>query len=399
VKDKWNAFVREDVVLEPTGEGRLSGLTFAVKDVFAIKGYVSGAGNPDWLRTHGPAGSTAEAIERLLKAGARMTGTTQTDEIMFSLSGQNDHYGTPINPKAPDRIPGGSSSGSAVAVSAGLVDFALGTDTGGSVRVPSAYCGIFGIRPTHGYVPIEGVIPLAQSFDTVGWMARDPEVLLEVGLALLQEEAPVEVEFQRILFPKEAWGILDPETLEVLQAFAEKLQAAADESEWLDIAPEGLSVWMRTFRTIQGLEIWSAHGEWIEREKPVFGPAIADRFQWTSTLKKSESQPQYELWAEVRKRMRELLGADSLLILPTTPGAAPHRNINGEEIEISRSNTMQLSCIAGLSGLPQVTIPVGFANGAPIGLSIIAGFRQDVKLLKWIEQRKEFWLPKPDPHP
>jgi amidase len=394
VKDQWNAFVREDVVLEPAGEGCLSGLTFAVKDVFAIRGYVSGAGNPDWLRTHEPSRRTALAIERLLQAGARMTGTTHTDEMMFSLDGQNFHYGTPINPRAPVRIPGGSSSGSAVAVSAGLTDFALGTDTGGSVRVPSAYCGIFGFRPTHGAVPVDGVIPLAPSFDTVGWMARDPDVLKRAGLVLLREEAQAPAKFTRLLFPNEAWCLAEPEALGTLLSFAALLKtSSATEKKWLDIAPEGLDVWMRTFRTIQGIEIWRAHGEWIRREKPLFGPDIAERFQWASLLKESEHRPSYERWAKIRKRLRQLLSDDGLLIFPTTPGAAPQRGINGEENEIRRSRIMQLTCIAGLSGLPQATVPAGYARGAPVGLSVVAGPGQDAKLLQWIEFHRELWFP------
>lgn len=167
--------------------GPLSGLSFAVKDVFDIKGNTSGAGNPDWLRTHPPAESTAPALLALLQRGAALEGTTQTDELMYSLNGENAHYGTPINPVAPDRIPGGSSSGSAVAAAAGLVDFAIGTDTGGSIRIPSSYCGLYGFRPTHGAVSTEGLIPLAHSFDTVGWMSRDVNILLKTGCVLLKK--------------------------------------------------------------------------------------------------------------------------------------------------------------------------------------------------------------------
>ena len=167
----------------PTGP--LQGLSFAANDVFDIAGDRTGNGNPVWLETHPPASHTASAVERLLAAGARMVGKTHTDELAYSLNGENVHYGTPINPRAPGRIPGGSSSGSAAAVAGGLVDFALGTDCGGSVRLPASYCGIYGVRTSHGLIPIDGVADLAASFDTVGWFARDPAMMRRVGDVML----------------------------------------------------------------------------------------------------------------------------------------------------------------------------------------------------------------------
>lgn len=382
MKDKWNAFVDEEVSIESIGSGRLNGLTFAVKDVFAIQGYTNGAGNPDWLRTHEPATRHASVIDRLLKHGAALKGAVQTDELMYSLNGENFHYGTPVNPKAPNRIPGGSSSGSAVAVSAGLVDFTIGTDTGGSVRIPSSYCGIYGFRPTHGVVPIDGVIPLAKSFDTVGWMARNPELLLEVGRILIdgQNEAG---QFHNIFLAEEAWGMLDTNDKEALLAFLPALEDVTDHSEWIEISKEGLAEWSSTFRILQGLEIWSEHGEWIRRENPKFGPGIAQRFQWTSTLKKSENTSRYELREEICQLMSNLLGKEGLLVIPTAPGAAPLLNLQGERAEQYRAKTMQLSCIAGLAGVPQITLPLAEVNGLPIGLSFIANRHQDLKLLRW----------------
>lgn len=385
MNDKWNAFVDEQVSMEATGSGRLNGLTFAVKDVFAIQGYTNGAGNPDWLRTHGPATENASAIDRLLKHGATLKGTVQTDELMYSLNGENFHYGTPVNPKAADRIPGGSSSGSAVAVSAGLVDFALGTDTGGSVRIPSSYCGIYGFRPTHDVVPIDGVIPLAKGFDTVGWMAKSPELLLEIGHILIDGQS-AEGRFHNIFLAEEAWGVLDKKEKEALLAFLPALEEITDRSEWIQISEEGLAEWSSTFRILQGLEIWSEHGEWIRRENPKFGPGIAERFQWTSTLKKSENLPKYELRENIHQLMSRLLGEEGLLVIPTAPGAAPLLNLQGEKAEQYRAKTMQLSCIAGLAGLPQITLPLAEVNGLPVGLSFIANRHQDLKLLHWTSE-------------
>ncbi|MFP3124914.1 amidase [Ectobacillus funiculus] len=392
MNDQWNAFVDEDINIEATGAGRLNGLSFAVKDVFAIQGYTNGAGNPDWLRTHMPAAQHAPTIERLLKHGAKLKGTVQTDELMYSLNGENFHYGTPVNPKAVDRIPGGSSSGSAVAVAAGLVDFALGTDTGGSVRIPSSYCGIYGFRPTHDAVLVDGVIPLAKSFDTVGWMAKNPELLLEIAHILIDDQG-AEGQFHNIFWAEEAWGVLNTNDKEALLAFQPALEEIMSHSEWIKISEEGLAEWANTFRILQGLEIWSEHGEWIRRENPSFGPGIAERFQWTSTLKKSESLPQYELREKIRQSMSNLLGEAGLLVIPTAPGAAPLLKLQGEKAEQYRAKTMQLSCIAGLAGLPQITLPLAKVNGLPIGLSFIANRHQDLKLLRWTSEflaKKQF---------
>jgi hypothetical protein len=161
-------------------------LAFVAKDLIDVAGQVTGGGNPHWHQRQTPATRSAPVIERLLRAGAALVGKTITDELAFSLEGENAHYGTPINPRAPDRLPGGSSSGSAVAVAAGLADLGLGTDTGGSVRVPASFCGLFGWRPSHGRVPMDGVVPFAPSFDTVGLFAREAGHLRLAAHCLLE---------------------------------------------------------------------------------------------------------------------------------------------------------------------------------------------------------------------
>jgi len=391
----WNAFMNEQLTMALSSpqalQGSLAGWTFGVKDVFALAGHTSSAGNPDWLRTHSPAQYTSSAIERLLEAGAILQGTTHTDELMYSLNGQNVHYGTPINPQAEDRIPGGSSSGSAVAVAAGIRDFAIGTDTGGSVRIPSSYCGIYGMRPTHGVVPINGVIPLASSFDTVGWMAKSADMLLEVGKVLIDsaEEMNKSATFDHIYFPEEAWALAESDTRTALQNSVEDMAYYIKENNghtsWTEIAPEELSAWMTAFRTIQALEIWQEHQPWVEATQPSFGQDIADRFAWASTLRREEHSYSFALRQQVNERLDQLLGTHRLLVLPTATGVAPYLHIQGEENERRRSQTMQLSCIAGLAGLPQISIPVATVQGAPIGLSVIAGKGQDIRLLEWVK--------------
>ncbi|WP_042161058.1 amidase [Paenibacillus gorillae] len=382
MEDQWKAVVSR-MAVGATGQGKLSSLSFMVKDVFAVRGYTNGAGNPRWLETHEIAQEHATAIDLLLNEGATLTGTTHTDELMYSLNGENFHYGTPLNPQAPDRIPGGSSSGSAVAVAADLADFTLGTDTGGSVRVPASYCGIYGLRPTHGSVSEKGVIPLASSFDTVGWMARDLSLLRQVGDVLLPENPAPGSEFSRILIGEDAWELADSESREALAPSLKAIRAAGASQSSIRIASQGLTEWMTMFRTIQGYEIWQEHGEWITREKPVFGPGIAERFSWSRSIDRADMERQATRRLAVRQSITDLLGTDALLIIPTTPGAAPKLGMNGPLMEERRAKAMQLTCIAGLTGLPQLTIPAGEVQGCPVGISIIAGYGQDSRLLEW----------------
>lgn len=394
----WGAYVNVEVRLPATQSGPLNGLTFAVKDVFNIQGETSGAGNPDWLRTHEPATSTAPALLTLLENGANLEGTTQTDELMYSLNGENAHYGTPTNPLASDRIPGGSSSGSAVAAAAGLANFAVGTDTGGSVRIPSSYCGLYGFRPTHGAVSTEGVIPLAHSFDTVGWMSQDVTILRNVGNVLLKEklllkengsESTSEIDikpFTHFFIATEAWELPEAEDRSILLSTLHGIkgwQPDGYKALKLTEPAESLSDWSAAFRVLQGLEIAHEHSDWLTKERPTFGPGIAERFEWARSLEKSASEAEVELRARVRHNLVDLLGEDGLLAIPTAPGPAPLLGLKGPEAEAYRAKTMQLSCIAGLSGLPQVTVPVLRPDGLPLGLSFIGGTKTDLKLLHW----------------
>jgi len=388
MEDKWNAFIDPAVTLWPKRNGLLDGYTFAVKDVFAVKGHRNAAGNPDWYDFHPAAGENAPVIEWLLNEGARLTGMTHTDELMYSLNGENFHYGTPVNPVLKDRIPGGSSSGSAVAVAAGCTDFAIGTDTGGSVRIPSAYCGIFGFRPSHGVIKMEGVIPLAPSFDTIGWMSKDPGILYKVGQVLFKPDQDIRPQFESIFFAEDAWELAGEETRKLLESkWHHLLKNRVQHVVRTAIADQTLKSWSHAFRLLQGREVWKTHGAWIEHARPQFGPDIAERFKWASTIvEDSHWEKANQLRLNIRDKLRGLLGSSGLLVLPTTPGPAPATGRSMEEIEKTREHTMQLSCIAGLAGLPQLTIPFLTATGEPIGLSVVAGYRQDVKLLAWVEE-------------
>ncbi len=382
--DPYNAFCRHtQVELAGAPEGPLRGLTFAVKDVFDIAGHRTGNGNPVWLETHPPAARTASSVERLLAAGAQMVGKTHTDEMTYSLNGENVHYGTPTNPRVPGRIPGGSSSGSAVAVAGGLADFALGTDCGGSIRLPASYCGIFGIRPTHGLVPTDGVVDLAASFDTVGWFARDAQTLRRVGEVLLPTTpfAP-----KRLLIADDAFAFVGPEVSAALTAAVDRLKAALADHRHVRVFASEPAAWSGIFRVLQGSEIWRRHGDWIEAHNPSFGPGIAERFRWARTIDPADVErlrPQREA---VARRMAELLGGDALLCLPTAPGIAPKLATPPDELEVFRARAFGLLSIAGLARLPQVALPLATMGGCPLGLSLIGPSGCDRGLLDWLAE-------------
>ena len=380
--DPLGAFcVENHASLPGSGEGPLTGLTFAAKDVFDIAGSRTGFGNPAWLDTHLPATSTAPAVQLLLDAGADMVGKTLTDEITYSLSGQNAHYGTPVNSAAPGRIPGGSSSGSASAVAGGLVDFALGTDCGGSVRLPASYCGILGIRPSHGRVSLEGVAPFTWSFDVAGWFARDADVFAAVGRVLLDDEGEPAA-LKRLLFAQDAFGLVDSAAAEALSPVVELTAEIIGERSDIIVSPDGLSNWYETFRVIQAWEIWFNHAAWVNEVKPEFGPGIRERFEWASGVTEHDAETARARRSVIVERIRGLLGEGNVLCLPTSPRVAPRTDAPQDELEnLVRAQAMSLLCIAGLAGLPQVSLPLASLNGLPLGFSLVGPWGADKQLL------------------
>jgi amidase len=384
--DPYNALCRHShVELDGAPDGQLRGLTFAVKDVFDIAGHRTSNGNPVWLETHPPAARTASAVERVLAAGAKMVGKTHTDELAYSLNGENVHYGTPINPRAPSRIPGGSSSGSAVAVAGALVDFALGTDCGGSVRLPASYCGIYGIRSTHGLVPADGVIDLAKSFDTVGWFAREAAMMLRVGEVMLPPARGFVP--KRLLIAEDAFVFAGAEIATALAAAVAKLKAALPNYRAAKVYTGEPSAWSDIFRILQGDEIRRRHSRWIDTYHPIFGSGIAERFAWTHTIDPSDVERMQPRRKAVAAHMDALLGDDAVLCLPTAPGIAPKLATPAPELEVFRARALGLLSIAGLARLPQVSLPLGTLADCPLGISLIAPRGGDLGLLKWLVEK------------
>lgn len=382
INDPLNAFCRHvEVAREGSATGPLLGCNFAVKDVFDLAGQRTGNGHPRWLETHPPAQRTASAIERLLAAGARLVGKTHCDEMTYSINGENVHYGTPVNPKAPGRIPGGSSSGSAAAVSGDLVDFALGTDCGGSVRIPASYCGIYGIRTTHGLVPADGVVPLAASFDTVGWFARAASLMRRVGTVLLPAGMPFVP--RRLLIAADAFAAIDPAIAAALTPAIDKMAASIAKTTRVKVNTGDSAEWRTIFRILQGAEIRAQHGSWIDRYRPEFGPGIRERFAWTATITAAEVAAAMPGREAVARHVDSLLGDDAILCLPTAPGIAPRLNTPPAELEVFRSHAFALLSIAGLARSPQISFPLGAFDGCPLGLSMIGPRGSDQGMLDW----------------
>lgn len=376
-----NAYVQEPFPPIPgAAEGPLAGLTFAVKDIYNVRGQRTGGGNPQKLDEAAPAASTAPVVQKLLDAGATLVARAQTDELTFSLMGQNAHYPFPVNPAAPGRVTGGSSSGSASAVAAGLVDFATGSDTGGSVRAPAAFCGLLGLRGTHGAISLDGAMPLAPSFDTFGWFAKDGETYERVAKVLLPA-APGNSNY-RALRLSALDGLLlgEAEVAEYARIAAQVAEVIGGASE---AAPLSQSIddlyW--TFRKLQSYEAWAMHGPWISAKERHLGPGVKERFEFGSTISRDVAGAETEKRDALRNELALILGDDGLLVLPTVPGAAPLSDIGFDALQDYRERALRLLCLSGLSGFPQITIPLGKVDGAPFGISLLGPAGTDMALI------------------
>ncbi|HMB78118.1 MAG TPA: amidase, partial [Kiloniellaceae bacterium] len=353
IADPLGAFVPDaEVRRAGAGAGPLKGLSFAAKDIYDIAGLVTGCGNPDWAATHAVAQEDAWGVATALAAGAELVGKTITDELAYSLNGQNAHYGTPTNVNAPGRIPGGSSSGSAAAVAGGAADFALGSDTGGSVRIPASYCGIFGLRPTHGRLSLAGVMPLAPSFDTLGWFARDAETLGRVGEVFFGESLDADPAPARLCLAEDAFELAGPAAR---TGFAPHLAVLTSRLGAPIVAqlsaPEGFPHWMRVFRLLQAREIQAQHGDWIRATAPAFGPEIAERFTWALSITEAEAAPLEAERTRLRRRLQDLTANETVICLPSAPGIAPRLDATAADLVEHRSRVLGLTAMAGLAGL------------------------------------------------
>ncbi len=368
--------------LPATAAGPLSGLNFAVKDLYHIAGYPTGAGNPTWLATHPVPTQSSPLVDQLRAAGACVAGKVITDELAYSLNGDNMHYGTPVNVNAPGRVTGGSSSGSAAAVAARLCDFALGTDTGGSIRVPSSYCGIWGMRTTHDLLSKEHVVPLHTSFDTMSWMAHDPQTFARVAEVLLP---PTNFQARRLLMSSALWALATPDFNAPLQDVLRKASAA------LQTKPEEISLtgqdetfeqWRLAYVAHGAYEAWQLHGDWIKENHPTFSPAIAGRWLAAQNLSAEHAELAMQDTARIRKNIRNILSEDAILVLPSAAGIAPLHHATGADVDALRMRTMHITCIAGIAGVCQVNIPYFNEEGLPVGVSLMGPAGSDLALVR-----------------
>jgi amidase len=360
--------------------GPLSGLTFAAKDLFDVAGHPTGGGNEDWAKAHPIPERHAWAVQTLLDAGATLIGKTITDEVSLGILGENPFYGTPVNPRAPGRVPGGSSSGSAAAVASGICDTGLGTDTGGSVRVPASFCGLYGIRPTHGRLDLSGMMSQAPSSDTTGWFARDADTFARVSTVMLGEAIPDQFP-KRLIVATDAFALAEPETAAALEPLVTRLGALVGEARHEAMAPPGLAAWARAQRTIQPYEAWQTFQEWIDRTNPRFAFQVARNLALGSMIPASERSWANLVREEARGRMRQLLAPGTILCLPTTPFPAPPRGQPLSALEPLRDRITALCAHGGLTGVPQVTIPGATVDGLPVGLSILGARGSDANLV------------------
>ena len=382
--------------LEPTGSGALTGLTFAVKDLMDVAGQKTGFGNPRWHETHSPAAAHAICLEQLLAAGAKCIGRTITDELAYSLIGENHFYGSPLNPNAPDRVTGGSSCGSASAVACGIVDFALGTDTGGSVRIPASNCGIWGIRPTHGLIPVAGVRSLAPSFDTVGVLASTADVLCKAASVLLST-SPVDPGRPTVVHViQEALEAADPSFSEAVHRSIQSLKNILGDCisrtsiREIDGATDvrDLSNWYEIYRVLQRAEAWSELGGWIEAEQPELGSMIRESLELAKSVDRSLIPMILERRENLCRKILSFMGPRDLLLMPTSSAIAPKRGTihrrDGEKGYYFK--TLSLTSIAGVARMPQISMPLTKVDGVPAGVSLLARPHEDAFLLGIVKE-------------
>jgi amidase len=346
-----------DPLVEPLGAGPLAGESIAVKDLFAVAGFRIGAGVPQYLAEQSRQAEHAPALLRLLAAGASVRGIARTDQFAYSIDGDNPHYGTPVNAAVPGGLPGGSSSGSATAVALGAATIGLGTDTGGSIRVPASYQGLWGVRTTHGDVPLEGLVPLAPDFDTVGLLARTSDRLTRATHALLDGRDSHQLTPAHIL-------------------------------TWTQLAAQlpNLDKCYEAFRIRQGYQAWQLHGRWITDHPDALLGSVRSRFATAAAISAADDASARAALKEYRAQLEDLL-ADHVLVMPSTPGPAPRRGAGVDELEPHRRATLRLTCLASITGRPVVSAPSIPTTDEPTGTSYLGPSGSELALIRLAAQQ------------
>jgi amidase len=379
--DRYRAFMPyPSVEVAGAPDGPLRGLKLAVKDIYDVAGYRTGCGSPIKLAQSSVKTSHAPVVARLLSAGAEFCGKTHTDELAWSLYGVNAHFGTPINPAAPDHIPGGSSSGSAAAVAGHLADIALGSDTGGSIRAPASFCGIWGLRPTHARLSLEGCMALAPSWDTCGFFARDGETLERVASVLFDADK-TPAPSPRLMVPQDMIDGVNEEGRKLIEMAIRHIEKRHGGLSRVLVYEGKREAIYSAFREIQAVEVLGVHGEWERMFHPPLGPGIAERFEYARLVTKAQLDAANGHRAELSTHLDALLGDDGILIAPAVHDAPLRLDAGPAAFDSYRHDAMKLLCVSGHAGLPQVVFPLGKVEGAPFGLSLIGPRGSDLRLI------------------
>ncbi|TDV11757.1 amidase [Paraburkholderia caballeronis] len=370
-----------DAAVPNAPQGPLAGLTFGVKDIFDVAGYPTGCGNPHMLALSGIKTAHAPVVAALLAAGAVFAGKTYTEELAFSMTGKNAHFGTPVNGAAPDRVCGGSSSGSASAVSNGLCDFALGTDTGGSVRAPASHCGLLGLRPTHARISLDGCMPLSPGFDTCGWFARDIDTFARVGDVLLGPDTTTLAAKPDVILPAEVFAELEPPVAAAFAATLDRVAARFGTVTQQPVMTPSTDALYWAFRHLQGYQAWQSLGAIIDEHDLQLGPGVKERFAWSRHVTDEQNETDERVRAAFRHELLTRLGTNGIIAMPTMPGVAPRVSDTDDALDAYRNRAIRMLCIAGLSGCPQLSLPLMRIDGVPLGFSLVGPPGSDRALL------------------
>ena len=402
----------------PAGTGPLTkalrGIPIALKDLFDTAGICTTAGSK-FFADNIP-DTDAFVVNNLKQAGAIIMGKTNTHEIALGVTGVNPHYGTARNPWDTTRIPGGSSSGSAIAVATGMALGALGTDTGGSIRIPASLCGVVGFKPTFGRVSLRGVFPLSWNLDHVGPLTRcvrDAALMLQV-ISIYDPIDPASIkmltgdylghlvddmEGRRIAIGVgEFVESADPEVLNAIQAAVKVFESMGCRIQRVNVD------WMREAALANKLMTQSdgaaVHRDRLREHPEMFGEDIRRRLEDGAKTTSTEYILARRMQAEVRKRCELFFESYDLLITPTTPIAAP--TIEGNDAVEQAGRLTRFTAPFNLAGLPALSMPCGFTKeGLPVGMQIVARAWADAKPLNAgyaFEQATEWHKQRPDSH-
>ena len=359
--------------------GTLKNLNFLVKDMCKVKDHRTSCGNPDFYQKCIPANDYAPFLKEILEAGATLKGITICDEFFYSLIGENSHYGTPANLNAPGCVPGGSSSGSAAALTTNLYDFSIGSDTGGSVRVPASFCGLFGIRPTHNRINTEDVYPMAPSFDTLGWFAKDIDIFKNVGSVLLNSNEKTEFSFKEFVIAEDILELASPE---IIKLFNNYINDKFPEIKKIRLSKHNKEEIADNFRILQGGEIKENIIPWILENKPKISPEINNRIEMAMKITTDEINKAQKFREKLKLEIDKSLPKEIIALFPTTPFSSLKCGQSDKQLASYRKKLMEFTSIAGMTSRPQISMPKFKDNTGPIGISLLGWQYSDEILLE-----------------